>query len=121
MVFGASQQGLRDGTANTDRFRNYFPDTVEEMVGKLDELGGPSTDPHYPMACRYYFLGDVTLMIDGNEVGSLKGIKSAGRYSAVTGYGLVTGRKPNTSVTHQYEIPFEFTGKLENATIVVKK
>lgn len=46
---GASQEGLRDGTANTDRFRNYFPDTGEEMLGKLDELGGPSTDPHYPM------------------------------------------------------------------------
>ncbi|NJN70956.1 MAG: arylsulfatase, partial [Nitrospira sp.] len=46
---GASQEGLRDGTANTDRYRNYFPDTVEEMIGKLDEMGGPSTDPHYPM------------------------------------------------------------------------
>jgi arylsulfatase A-like enzyme len=46
---GASQEGLRDGTANTDRYRNYFPDTVEEMLGKLDELGSPSTDPHYPM------------------------------------------------------------------------
>ncbi len=46
---GASQEGLRDGTANTDRFRNYFPDKVEEMIGKLDEIGGPSTDPHYPM------------------------------------------------------------------------
>ncbi|MCR9293479.1 MAG: sulfatase-like hydrolase/transferase [bacterium] len=46
---GASQEGLRDGTANTDRFRNYYPDTVEEMIGKLDEIGSPSTDPHYPM------------------------------------------------------------------------
>ncbi len=46
---GASQEGLRNGTANTDRFRNYYPDTVDEMIGKLDEIGGPSTDPHYPM------------------------------------------------------------------------
>lgn len=46
---GASQEGLRDGTLNTDRYRNYFPDTVEEMVKMLDEAGGPSTDPHYPM------------------------------------------------------------------------
>lgn len=46
---GASQEGLRDGTLNTDRYRNYFPDTVEEMVKKLDEAGSPSTDPHYPM------------------------------------------------------------------------
>lgn len=46
---GASQEGLRDGTANTDRFRNYNPDTVEEMLPLLDKLGGPETDPHYPM------------------------------------------------------------------------
>lgn len=47
---GASQEGLRDGTLNTDRYRNYFPDTVEEMARSIDEAGGPSTDPHYPMA-----------------------------------------------------------------------
>lgn len=46
---GASQEGLQNGTLNTDRYRNYFPDTVEEMLSKLDEAGGPSTDPHYPM------------------------------------------------------------------------
>jgi arylsulfatase A-like enzyme len=46
---GASQEGLRNGTANTDRYRNYFPDTVEEMSQLLDILGGPETDPHYPM------------------------------------------------------------------------
>jgi arylsulfatase A-like enzyme len=46
---GASQEGLRDGTANTDRYRNYFPDTVEEMLKVIDKLGGPETDPHYPM------------------------------------------------------------------------
>jgi len=43
---GASQEGLRNGTANTDRYRNYFPDTVEEMSKLLDKLGGPETDPH---------------------------------------------------------------------------
>jgi len=46
---GASQEGLRDGTCNTDRYRNYFPDTVAEMIGHLDEIGSPATDPHYPM------------------------------------------------------------------------
>ena len=46
---GASQEGLKNGTANTDRYRNYFPDTVEEMSKLLDKLGGPETDPHYPM------------------------------------------------------------------------
>jgi len=45
---GASQEGLRDGTANTDRFRNYNPDTVAEMLPLLEKMGGPETDPHYP-------------------------------------------------------------------------
>jgi arylsulfatase len=46
---GASQEGLRDGTLNTDRFRNYFPDTVEEMMKNIDAAGSSATDPHYPM------------------------------------------------------------------------
>ena len=46
---GASQEGLRDGTSNTDRYRNYFPDTVAEMIGQVDKAGSPETDPHYPM------------------------------------------------------------------------
>ncbi len=46
---GASQEGLQHGTTNTDRYRNYNPETVEELAGRLDEIGGPGTDPHYPM------------------------------------------------------------------------
>jgi arylsulfatase A-like enzyme len=46
---GASQEGLQNGTANTDRYRNYNPDSVKEILGQLDKLGGPETDPHYPM------------------------------------------------------------------------
>ena len=46
---GASQEGLQHGVTNTDRYRNYFPETVEEMTQLLDEIGGPGTDPLYPM------------------------------------------------------------------------
>jgi arylsulfatase A-like enzyme len=46
---GASQEGLKNGTANTDRYRNYNPDTIPEILSQLDKLGGPETDPHYPM------------------------------------------------------------------------
>ena len=46
---GASQEGLRDGVTNTDRYRNYFPEPVDEMLQHIDKLGGPETDPHYPM------------------------------------------------------------------------
>jgi arylsulfatase len=45
---GASQEGLQNGTANTDRYRNFFPDTVEELLPLLDKLGSAETDPHYP-------------------------------------------------------------------------
>lgn len=45
---GASQEGGQHGTSNTDRYRNYNPDTVEEMLKILDELGSADTDPHYP-------------------------------------------------------------------------
>ncbi len=46
---GASQEGLRDGATNTDRYRNFLPESVDEMLAKYDQIGGPETDPHYPM------------------------------------------------------------------------
>jgi arylsulfatase len=46
---GASQEGLLDGVTNTDRYRNFNPETVEEMAKVLDEIGSPATDPLYPM------------------------------------------------------------------------
>jgi hypothetical protein len=64
-----------------------------------------------------FFTGDVVLSIDGKPVGELKDIKVAGQYSAVTGYGLQIGRNTATPVSHSYEVPFAFTGKLENVTI----
>ena len=67
-----------------------------------------------------YFIGDVTLTVNGKAVGELKGMKSAGQYSAVTGYGLLIGRNANTPVTHAYETPFAFTGQLDKVTIEVK-
>lgn len=46
---GASQEGLQNGTLNTDRYRSFLPDTIPEMIKNLDQAGGPSSDPHYPM------------------------------------------------------------------------
>jgi arylsulfatase len=206
---GASQEGLRDGTANTDRFRNYFSDTVDEMLKVIDKLGGPETDPHYPMGWSMagnaplkrwkqdvhhggntdpliiswparikdagtkrrqyhhkdkklhyshnylklqeyavsssqqvtagthklsvhfvpkekslkpdFFTGDVTLFVDGAQVGALQDIKMAGQYSAITGYGLQIGRNLYMPVSREYELPFRFTGQLEKVTIEVNK
>jgi len=46
---GASSEGGHRGTTNTERFRNLMNMSVEEMLPQIDELGGPHTDPHYPM------------------------------------------------------------------------
>ena len=46
---GASQEGQHNGTINTERFRNLMPMDVAEMLPALDRIGGPDTDPHYPM------------------------------------------------------------------------
>ncbi len=45
---GASQEGQRHGSTNTERFRNLMPMTPEEMAPVLDGVGGPGSDPHYP-------------------------------------------------------------------------
>jgi hypothetical protein len=67
-----------------------------------------------------FFTGDVKLFVDDAEVGELKDIKMAGQYSAVTGYGLLIGRNTGTPVSHEYEMPFRFTGQLDKVTIEVK-
>jgi arylsulfatase len=67
-----------------------------------------------------YSIGDVTMFVDGKKVGERKGIKVAGQYSAVTGYGLLIGRNTGTPVSHEYEPPFAFTGTIEKVTIDLK-
>ncbi|MEM7141855.1 MAG: arylsulfatase, partial [Actinomycetota bacterium] len=44
---GASSEGGTRGATNTERFRNTMNQSVDEMIGVIDELGGPGTDPHY--------------------------------------------------------------------------
>jgi arylsulfatase len=67
-----------------------------------------------------FFTGDVVLSIDGERVGELKGIRVAGQYSAVTGYGLLIGRNTGTAVSHLYQPPFVFDGGLDRVLIRVK-
>ena len=49
----------------------------------------------------------------------MKGIKVAGQYSAVTGYGLLIGRNTGTPVSHEYKAPFAFTGAIDKVVIEV--
>jgi len=45
---GASQEGGADGTLNEMGYFNGVTYTVEEMLGRIDDLGGPGFDNHYP-------------------------------------------------------------------------
>ena len=44
---GASSEGGPSGSVNENKFFNNVPDSLEENLSKIDELGGPSTFNHY--------------------------------------------------------------------------
>jgi hypothetical protein len=44
---GASAEGGPTGSVNENKFFNNVPDSLEENLRKIDELGGPSTFNHY--------------------------------------------------------------------------
>jgi arylsulfatase len=46
---GASMEGGLYGTANLMSQVNGIPEDAAETVKRLDELGGPKTEPHYPV------------------------------------------------------------------------
>ena len=46
---GASLEGGLNGTANSMAAINGIPESTEDMLSVLDELGGPTTTPHYPV------------------------------------------------------------------------
>ena len=45
---GASAEGGVTGTTNEAQFFNNVPETVEESLAIIDEIGGPKTFNHYP-------------------------------------------------------------------------
>jgi arylsulfatase A-like enzyme len=52
---GASGEGGPNGSVNENKLFNGLPDTIEEALPYLDELGGPRTYNHYPTgwACAF--------------------------------------------------------------------
>jgi arylsulfatase len=52
---GASGEGGPNGSVNENKIFNGLPDTIEEALPFLDELGGPRTYNHYPTgwACAF--------------------------------------------------------------------
>ncbi len=45
---GASAEGGRVGSVNENRFFNAVPESLEDNLAMIDELGGPNTWNHYP-------------------------------------------------------------------------
>jgi arylsulfatase len=45
---GASAEGGPHGSVNENKFFNNVPDSLEENLKKINELGGPTTFNHYP-------------------------------------------------------------------------
>jgi arylsulfatase len=52
---GASGEGGPNGSVNENKFFNGIPDTIEENLKALDDLGGTSTYNHYPTGWAWAF------------------------------------------------------------------
>ncbi|WP_210165268.1 arylsulfatase [Beijerinckia mobilis] len=46
---GASSEGGPDGTLNEIKSLSGLPTSIEETLAHLDKLGGPESEPHYPV------------------------------------------------------------------------
>ena len=45
---GASGEGSPNGSVNENKFFNGYPDSIEENLALIDQLGGPDAYNHYP-------------------------------------------------------------------------
>jgi arylsulfatase len=52
---GASGEGGPNGSVNENKFFNGIPDTIEENLKYLDDLGSPATYNHYPTGWAWAF------------------------------------------------------------------
>jgi arylsulfatase len=52
---GASAEGGPNGSVNESKFFNGIPDSIEENLQYLDELGSPTTYNHYPNGWAWAF------------------------------------------------------------------
>ena len=68
-----------------------------------------------------YYVGNVTMTVDGKAVGQMDDVKTAFNYCMMTGYGLTVGKNYGTPVSHAYTAPFLFSGRIEKITIDVEE
>ncbi len=52
---GASGEGSPNGSVNENKFFNGYPDSLEENLKHLDDLGSPDTYNHYPTGWAWAF------------------------------------------------------------------
>jgi arylsulfatase A-like enzyme len=52
---GASGEGGPNGSVNENKFFNGVPDSIEENLAQIDELGSPKTYNHYPTGWAWAF------------------------------------------------------------------
>jgi len=45
---GASQEGGPGGVTDSERWMNQIPDDLDEALSRLDEIGGPRSNPNFP-------------------------------------------------------------------------
>lgn len=50
---GASAEGGLEGTINEIKALNGIPSTIEENLKKADEIGSPTTEPHFPIGWAF--------------------------------------------------------------------
>jgi arylsulfatase A-like enzyme len=89
---GASAEGGPSGMFNEMSFFNGVPETLQDVIGKLDQWGGPTTFPHYaigwavagdtPCAYAKQVASDCGGTLDGMVIRWPKGIKARGETRA---------------------------------------
>ncbi|MGB5243707.1 MAG: arylsulfatase [Lutimonas sp.] len=50
---GASAEGGLEGTVNEVKALNGIPTSIAENLEKMDEIGGPTTEPHFPVGWAF--------------------------------------------------------------------
>jgi arylsulfatase A-like enzyme len=91
---GASGEGSMNGMYNEMTYFNGVPETVEDQLKKMDELGGPNTFPHY--SAGWAVAGDAPFTWTKQE---------AGTYGGTTNPLIISWPghiKPDTKVRHQF-------------------
>jgi arylsulfatase A-like enzyme len=91
---GASAEGGMNGMFNEMTYFNGVPETVDDQIKKMDELGGPNTFPHY--SAGWAVAGDAPFGWTKQEAGTFGGTTNP---LIMSWPGHI---KPDAKVRHQF-------------------